>query len=180
MRRSIPPKSSADVLGRILSDWRNRRVLREISPPFLDIACGTNRLCRLVPGGFGVDIVDHGGADCLVADFGDLPFRPDTFATITIVASLNYFHDPGRVLSACANVLAPAGRILITAIDPAIGRMWHAVREPWARLPGFSRHEIEALAAQSGLAVAGHRRFMLGLNHLYILTKALGGAGTTR
>jgi len=166
------PKSSQDIVGKCLSTWRNNRVAKEISPPFLDIGCGDNILAKKVKGGFGIDIVNYGNADLIVKDFYSLPFKPNSFSSVAIVASLNYFAHTEKVLSECARVLKPNGTIILTALNPLIGRVWHFFREPWARLPGFSYQEIERLTQRTGLQITKKSKFMLRMNNLYIITKS--------
>jgi SAM-dependent methyltransferase len=168
---TAPTKSSQDWIGRFLSAWRNRRIARELTTPYLDIACGDNRLVREVAGGVGVDVVDYGAGAEIVERLDRLPFADGGFACVCIVASLNYFDDPRAVLAECARVLRADGRLLVTLIDRGVGSVWHRVREPWARVPGFGRRELEQMAAGLPLLLSRHRRFMLGLNHLYEFTR---------
>ena len=165
------PKSTQDRLGIILSGWRNRVVSREVRPPLLDIACGLNVLARQFDGSVGIDIQDYGTTDRVVEDFTKIPFPDKSFRTITIVASLNYFDDPVGVLRECARLLTDDGQVVLTLLDPAVGRQWHRFREPWAKRPGFTSSSVDEMAAQVGLNVVRRSRFMLGLNWLYVLKK---------
>jgi len=171
MRNDIP-KSTQDRLGKFLSSWRNNFVSKEIRAPFLDIACGDNRLARSINGGKGIDVIDHGDADFIVDNFINLPFDNETFKTILIVASINYFDDPVKVLLECSRLLTSDGSTLITMINPLIGNIWHFFREPWAKAPGFSSKDILIFSQAAGLNIIKKRKFMFGFNTLYILTKA--------
>jgi len=170
MTNSVP-KSSQDIIGKWLSKWRNSRVAKEISPPFLDIGCGDNILAKKLKGGIGIDIVNYGNLDLIVKDFYDLPFERESFSSIAIVASLNYFGHTEKVLSECARVLRPNGTLILTLLSPLIGKFWHFFREPWAKLPGFSYQELKRLTQGAGLQITKKSKFMLGMNNLYILTK---------
>ncbi len=165
------PKSSQDIIGICLSKWRNNTVSKEIRQPFLDIACGDNILVRKIGGGFGIDVVNYGSADVLVRDFNELPFKTGSFNSVSIVASLNYFEQPQKVLSESARVLKPGGAVILTLIDPLVGRLWHMLRESWAKYPGFSYRQLKNLSQGIGLTLARKTRFMLGMNNLYIFTK---------
>lgn len=165
------PKSSQDFIGTCLSQWRNNTVAKEIRPPFLDIACGDNILAKKIGGGFGIDVVNYGSTDVLVKDFNELPFRACSFNSVSIVASLNYFEEPQKVLSEIARVLKPEGAVILTLINPFIGRSWHLLRESWAKYPGFSYRQLKMLSQGTGLTLARRSRFMLGMNKLYIFTK---------
>ncbi|MCK4820741.1 class I SAM-dependent methyltransferase [bacterium] len=166
------PKSSQDIIGVCLSKWRNNKVAKEVKQPFLDIACGDNILAKKIGGGFGIDVVNYGGADILVKDFNELPFKTGSFNSVSIVASLNYFEKPQRVLLESARVLKPEGSVILTLIDPFIGRLWHMLREPWAKYPGFSHRQLKALTQGTGLTFARRSRFMLGINSVYIFIKS--------
>jgi SAM-dependent methyltransferase len=170
MTNSIP-KSSQDRLGKWLSKWRNNRVAKEINPPFLDIGCGDNVLAKKLKGGIGIDIVNYGNLDLIVKDFYDLPFKRESFNSVAIVASLNYFGHTEKVLSECERVLRPNGTLILTLLNPLIGKFWHLFREPWAKFPGFSSQELERLTRGAGLQIVKRSKFMLGMNNLYILKK---------
>ena len=165
------PKSSQDFIGKFLSKWRNRRVAKEIKPPFLDIACGENILVRNVPGGIGIDVINYGNTNLLVRNFYEIPFKKQTFQTVTIVASLNYFEYPKKVILECERVLRTGGNLILTSLNPFIGRLWHLFREPWAKHPGFSSKQLEVFICRSRLLLTKKSKFMFGMNSLYIFTK---------
>ncbi len=164
-------KSSQDIFGRLLSIWRNREVLRHIIPPFLDIGCGDNRLASRNEGGIGIDVINYGKADIIVQDFRTLPFKPDTFKTITIVGSLNYFESPEVTILECERILIKSGMLIITMLEPKIGKYWHSIREPWARYPGFTFDQLVQLTKTTKLQLFNRSKFMFGLNNLYIFRK---------
>ena len=166
------PKSSQDLLGKILSVWRNNRVYKEIIPPFLDLGCGDNRLKSKLYGGVGIDIINYGTADVIVKNFDSLPFKPSSFKTIAIVGSLNYFEDPLTVLAEGKRVLDEKGIIVLTMIDQKIGRIWHSFREPWAKYPGFTSEQLIGFCKKLELKILKKRRFMLGLNNLYVFGRS--------
>ena len=170
-KRAEIPKSSEDAIGRFLSKWRNTKVAKEIKVPFLDIACGNNILAKHVSPGFGIDIINYGSADVLVKDFNALPFKEESFESVSIVASLNYFDQPKRVLSEAARVLKPGGILILTLINPVIGRIWHVFREPWAKYPGFSFSQLQSFTDGTALRYTRRSTFMLGANCLYIYKK---------
>lgn len=165
-------KSSQDVLGRLLSRWRNARVAKEIEAPFLDIACGDNRLVKRNSGGIGIDVLNYGSANVIVRSFCLLPFRRGAFQTITIIASLNYFEEPQQVLSECERVLKTGGRLVLTLLNPLIGRLWHSLREKWVLSPGFTYGEVETFLSGTRFHLTRRTKFMLGMNNLYIFTKS--------
>jgi len=167
----IVPRSSQDNLGKWLSHWRYNKVKKEITPPFLDIACGDNLLRKKLNGGFGVDVTNYGNADIIVKDFSCLPLKADTFNSVAIVASLNYFENPASVLTECVRVLKPDGLLVITMINPFLGKVWHFFRESWAVYPGFSYLQIKTYMKGLPLHFQKESRFMLGMNQLYVFKK---------
>lgn len=165
------PKSSQDIIGKWLSHWRYNKIANEISPPFLDIACGDNILKKKLKGGFGVDVTNYGTADIIVKDFSRLPLKADTFNSVAIIASLNYFENPSSVLSECVRVLKSDGLLVITMIYPIYGKIWHFFREKWAFYPGFSYRQIKTYMRGLPLRLQKKSRFMLGMNQLYVFKK---------
>lgn len=171
MNKNNIEKSSQDKLGVFLSKWRNKRVIKEIKSPFLDLACGDNRIVEQMDGGIGIDVINYGKADIIVKNFNVLPFKSDTFKTVTIVGSLNYFENPKGVLMECERILVRGGILVITILDPQIGRLWHFIREPWAQYPGFTFNQILHFIESTKFELKKKTRFMFGLNNLYVFRK---------
>lgn len=167
------PKSSQDIIGRYLSKWRNNKVSKEIRQPFLDIACGDNILKRMIDRGigFGIDIKNYGDVDVLVKNYNELPFKAQSFNSVAIVASLNYFEDPQKVLSETNRILKHGGILILTQIDPLVGTLWHKLREPWAKYPGFSFYQLQILMKETDFVFLKKSYFMFGLNKLYLFYK---------
>lgn len=166
-------KSSQDLLGRVLSAWRNKVVLREVKKPLLDIACGDNRIAFTIPGSFGIDIENYGRADIIVQNFENIPIKSHGIPCVTIVGSLNYFDDPVAVLKECHRILKPGGILVVTMLNPKVGKLWHMFREPWAKFPGFSVKQIFNFAQVADYKIELTKRFMIGLNNLFILRKPI-------
>ncbi|SPD74048.1 hypothetical protein PITCH_A2030192 [uncultured Desulfobacterium sp.] len=165
------PKSAQDIIGFWLAGWRNNKVAKEIRQPFLDIACGDNILSEIVGGGFGIDVVNYGSVDVLVKNFEKLPFKESSFNSVTIVASLNYFDRPQKVILESARVLKPGGTLILTLLNPLIGMLWHVFRESWAKYPGFSYKQLQAFIRDADLIFTRRSHFMMGMNNLYIYTR---------
>jgi hypothetical protein len=81
-------------------------------------------------------------------------------------------------------VLRPEGRLLVTMIDPVIGRITHRLRfrmDPDQHERGMHEDEdyglwdseVRRLLVASGFEVVRRRRFVFGLNNLYVAQKAL-------
>ena len=169
-RPCLYPRTNA--LGVALSHWRNAVVARYSHPDhLLDIACGDNRLVRRLGYGIGIDIRNYSEVDRVVPGFAELPFPNRSFDTVTIVAALNYFPEPIRVLSEVNRVLKEEGRLLITLLHQPVSAVWHQFFDTDTPRPAFSEQELSSFLSQAGLYIADKRRFMLGLNCLYIVRK---------
>ena len=159
-----------DSLGSFLSVWRIKRVLPYIKGELLDLSCGDNRLVHVYGSGKGVDVNDY-GADIVLDTFLKLPFDTASLDTITIIGSFNYFDEPETTLSEIYRVLKNDGQLVLTMPNLIVMRIWHKFREPWAKLPGFSEKGIRTMAEKSGFSISLKKKFMLGINNIYILNK---------
>jgi SAM-dependent methyltransferase len=168
-----------DTLGEVLARRRVRTVLPYISGRLLDIGCGFNKLVRHYPNGVGVDVHPWPGADVIVADTATLEWEPASFDTVTIIAALNHIPNRTAVLQECRRVLRPGGRVVITMLTPRTSRIWHWLRAPWdadqrergmkpGEVFGFTSAQLLELFRHAGFELLHRRRFMLGLNHLYV------------
>ncbi len=166
-----------DLLGRLLSWWRTRVVLKHVSGRLIDIACGDNRLVRAYGSGQGIDIDPRGQPDVLACpDFTRLPIADGAADSVTVIASLNYFPDAVGVLREIARILAADGRLLITMPNARVMQIWHRFREPWAHKAGYDEAELLALTRDAGFVLSGKYRFMWGVNRLYVMRKQQEGS----
>lgn len=152
----------------------------------LDVGCGDNLLVEAWGNGIGVDVVNWGHADRVLDPDGTLPFDPGSFDTVVFAASLNHIPNRARMLGEAFRVLVPGGRIVLTMLDPWIGRAVHrirhrqdpdqAVREArTGEEPGLSGAEVRRLITGSGFLDLRSRRFVWGLNRIDWASKP-GGA----
>lgn len=148
----------------------------------LDIGCGDNELVRLYGHGVGVDVYDWGGGALILPDCSRLPFPDRSFDTITILAALNHIPNRLEVLKEVYRLLAEDGRLLITMINPVISYVGHRFIWWWSEdkergmepgeVYGFWNKDLIALVARAGFKLALHKRFVYGLNNLFIFRKA--------
>ncbi len=147
----------------------------------LDVACGNNLLVRTHGNGFGVDLQPYPeiAARC---DSSRLPFKDGSFDSVALLACLNHIVRRIETLRECGRVLRPGGRIIITMIPAWIGFFSHPIRkrhDPDQLDRGISSEEdlgmstadVRKLLEESGMRMTVHRRFMWGLNHLYVAEK---------
>jgi SAM-dependent methyltransferase len=162
--------SGLDIIGRLLSEWRSRAVLPYVGGNLLDLACGDNRLVRKYGAGTGVDIVPYQNVDVVCHDFSRLPFRDDEFDTITILAALNYFDDPGKVLREVRRIMKPDGTLLVTFLNRQVSKIWHRFRErDITPRPAFSEAELTSCVQSADMRIVQKRKFMFGVNVIYFI-----------
>ena len=175
--------------ARFLERWRIKVVLPYLNGRVLDIGCGHNNLLanykRIKNGdGIGVDIIQWGPVDIVADNSANLSmFEDGSFNTITFLACINHILNREEVLAEAWRLLAPDGRLVITMIPRGIGDFWHrftshfygkekhALNEKSGEVGGMNRREIHALLKKTGFALISEKRFMVGINHLYIAAK---------
>lgn len=135
----------------------------------VDLACGNNALVRSYGRGEGVDVQDF-GADRVVDDLAVLPYEDQSVDTVTIMAALNYFPEPEKVLAEVKRILKPDGHLIVTMANPTVMRFWHQFREKEAYRPAVPDQEIQNLCERQGLVGLHRAAFMAGLNHVYIFS----------
>ncbi|MDH3328424.1 MAG: class I SAM-dependent methyltransferase [Desulfobulbaceae bacterium] len=161
-----------DFVGWLLSEWRTRAVLPYVVGDLMDLACGDNRLVRKNGSGVGVDIVDYQNVDIVCPDFSNLPFAENTFDTVTILAALNYFDNPVKVLSEIARILKPDGTLLVTFLNQSVSRAWHTIKErDTTPRPAFNKEELAACLQTAGMHIVDRKSFMLGVNIIYFIKR---------
>jgi SAM-dependent methyltransferase len=154
----------------------------------LDLGCGHNRLVGSYPQfGIGVDVFDWGARALILPDTSCLPFLDRSFDTVAILAALNHIPNRGAVLTEVDRVLRDDGRVVLTMITPVLSTVGHRCLwwygEDWARgmaageVYGFTQRQVGALMSAAGFTLERHRRFLYGLNHLYVFRKKGGGDG---
>ncbi len=165
------PKS--DLIGTTLSNWRTKAVLPYIKGELVDLCCGDNRLIDAYDNrGVGVDISSNGRQDIVVAsDFTNLPFDNGITDSVTIIASLNYFEDPVKVLDEVHRILREHGRLVITMSNTYIMRIWHLFRERWANESSISKKQLIEIAEKSGFKLLRKKSFMLYVNTIYLFER---------
>ncbi len=177
---------SHEVVNRLglrsLRDVRTEMVLARCQGRLLDIGCGGNELVKKYGrDGVGVDVFDFGGGATIVKDSSQLLFPDASFDTVSFVASLNHIPDRQRTVREAHRLLSPGGRALVTALTPLVGLVRHKLA--WwdldqkdrgmkeGEVDGLTVGEVEKIFEEMGFRLVERRRFILGLNRLYVFEK---------
>ena len=172
-----------DALGARLADRRVRAALPHVRGRLLDYGCGSNHLVRRYGNGVGVDVYPWPGADVVVANSAALEWESGSYDTVTFLACLNHIANREAVLQECRRLLRPQGRVVVTMLTPVISRVWHWLRLPWdadqrergmkpGEVYGFTPAEVIRLFQPYGFELRSVRRFMFGLNRIYVFELA--------
>jgi len=159
--------------------------LKYVQGRVLDIGCSSNQFIQIYKNksrtdSLGVDTYKWEGAD-IVCDTTKLPFKNNTFDTVTIIASLNHIPKREKVLKEAYRVLRPNGHILVTMINPIISRISHTIvrkrfdfdqkgrgKMKKGEVFGFWPKEVISYLSCTGFREIKKIPFIYGLNNLYI------------
>jgi len=178
-------------LDRVLQQWRIAKAAPHVPPGcrLLDVGCADGILFRRLTGrireGVGIDpdLAKDERAGLLRLFSGrfpdDLP-EMEPFDVITMLAVFEHFPPDVRVsvVSSCARFLKPGGRVILTIPSPVVDHLLHFLQRLHL-LDGMDVHEhcgyevrdTPRLFAESGFALVTHRRFQVGLNHLFVFRR---------
>jgi SAM-dependent methyltransferase len=161
-----------------LEDERLNAVLPYLHGRVLDIGAGTNTLVNRYGNGVGVDVHDWGNGVVVVEDTSKLPFEDASFDTVTFIACLNHIPYRQAALHEARRLIKPNGRLIITMINPLLGDFGHAI---WwysedkkrggmkeGERGGMWTSEIVSLCDSASFILETHRRFVYGMNNLYV------------
>jgi SAM-dependent methyltransferase len=170
------------------------RALRD-SPargPLLDVGCGGGLFLEMMRRrGFRVVGLDtsreaaavawrHHHVPAVVADLEHAPFRPGSFAGITMSHVLEHLPDPCVYLSAAHRLLAPDGRLVIFVPNAAslqfaiLGQRWNGLDVP-RHLFDYRDRDIERILEMMGFAVVRRSYFSLRDNPAGLATSLAPG-----
>jgi SAM-dependent methyltransferase len=146
--------------------------------PLLDVGCGGGLFLGMMRRrGFRVVGLDfsreacsvawrHHQAQATVADLEHAPFRPGSFAGITMSHVLEHLPDPCVYLAAAHRLLAPDGRLVIFVPNAAslqfhfLGRSWNGLDVP-RHLFDYRDRDVERLLETMGFEVVRRKYFSL-------------------
>lgn len=166
-----------------LRDERYDIVKNNIKGRLLDIGCGNNELVKSYGNNsIGVDVYDFGGDALIVEDSSKLPFEDQKFDSISFVACLNHIINRDEVLKESHRLLVKEGRVYMTMLSPGWGILRHKLA--WwdpdqhergmkqGEEMGLSKNYLYELFKNNGFSLVDRKRFILGINSLYIFQKS--------
>ncbi|WP_225144414.1 class I SAM-dependent methyltransferase [Bradyrhizobium sp. BRP20] len=190
----LPDSQSERLHLTSLRAERYAAVLPQLRGRVLDIGAGDNALIRLylqrlrrsgkddagADDSVGVDVVDWGGDTLKIASSDSLPFEAESFDTVAFVACLNHIPERIGALKEAHRVLKPGGLLVATMIGRLIGDVGHAI---WwysedkhrdvaeGEVMGIDKTEMLRLLEQAGFTQVSVKRFVYGMNYLYLATR---------
>jgi 2-polyprenyl-3-methyl-5-hydroxy-6-metoxy-1,4-benzoquinol methylase len=158
----------------------------------LDIGCADGTLSRASTGirryvGVDPDVAEpgtRGGVTFIRGTFPNAEIADDErFDLVAALAVLEHIPADAQVpfARACAERLSPGGFVVITVPSPAVDAIIHGLKR-LGLLEGMHEEEHHGyrpgdtpkLFEPHGLTLHCHRRFELGLNHLFVFQRPLG------
>lgn len=163
-----------------IDDERVIMALKSVNGRTLDVGCGANNFIHSYGNGIGVDVSNWKGVDVVIDDAARLPFKSGEFDTVTYLACLNHIPNRTDSVKEAARVLKNDGQIIITMIPPILGKFIHWLRfrndpdhkvrdiQHDRELMGMSSSHIYAILNEAGFTNIKRKRFVFGLNTIYI------------
>jgi SAM-dependent methyltransferase len=185
-----------NVVDDIIRDVRVAQAVRVIplGARVLDVGCHDGALFRrLGPAlrdGIGLDPALRGPltGDRYRLEPGsfptDAPDEPGGFDIVTMLAVLEHLTSEEQKVAAEAahRLLADGGLLILTVPSPLVDRLLHGLTRlrvldgmEAEQHHGFDPAEVIPLMEAVGLRLLRHRRFELGLNHLFVFERPRGG-----
>lgn len=181
LRLAFLPDQICEKIGLAsLEQERLGIVLQYVQGELLDVGCGNNRLVNTYGNGVGVDIYDWGGGAVIIESAACLPFDPDSFDTVTLLACLNHIPERENIFKGINRVLRNNGKVIVTMINPIVGYVGHKIwwygedRERGMELGevyGLWNKDIIKMFDKNGFELELHIRFLYWMNNLFIFRK---------
>jgi len=178
-------------LDRVLQRWRIEKARPYISngARVLDIGCADGALFRVLDSqiGEGVGMDANLGQPVRLGKSKFVPGRfprdlgdVGNFDVVTMLAVLEHVppQEHAIIAQACANLLRPTGRLILTVPSPDVDRILAGLK--FAHLIdgmsieqhyGFDVRTTAAIFSAQGFQLIKQERFQLGLNNLFLFRK---------
>lgn len=162
-----------------IDDERVIMALKHTKGRVLDVGCGANNFVHSYGNGVGVDVAAWKGCDVVIKDAAKLPFKANSFDTVSFLACLNHIPNRNDAVKEAARVLNKDGRIIVTMITPRLGRFIHWLRfrndpdhqerhiDHAHELMGMGHEHVKSILCDAGFTKIKHKRFVFGLNNIY-------------
>lgn len=163
-----------------IDDERVIMAMKHAKGKALDIGCGANNFIRSYKGGgTGVDVYPWQGCDKVIKSADDLPFKANSFGTVSYLACLNHIPNRAESLKEAYRVTEPGGKVIVTMIPPLWGRFIHWLRfrndpdhqdrdiDHDHELLGMHSTHIRSLIKDAGYKNIKSKRFVFGINAIY-------------
>ncbi len=179
------------LLSNFLRSARQRISLRYIQGTVLDFGCGVGRLASWIPWDryMGVDIDSESIAiarkanpahSFMVMDDSCSGKKLGSFDCIFALAVLEHMVDKKAFFSWMESMLLPEGKIVITTPHP-ISATVHSIGSRCGLFSSsaeeeheslINKSEIQRLLESSGLVMTHYKRFLFGMNQLFVISRA--------
>lgn len=166
-----------------LDDERVIMAMKYAEGKVLDIGCGANNFVRSYGNGVGVDVYPWEGVDKVIKSAAKLPFKNNEFGSVSYLACLNHIPNRAESLKEAYRVVKPGGRLIVTMIPPKLGSFIHWLRfrndpdhqdrdiDHDHELMGMHSTHVRSLMKDAGFDNITSKRFVFGMNCIYIGTK---------
>lgn len=166
-----------------IRDIRINTALKYCEGKVLDIGCGyKNILISKYKNGIGLDIYPWPNVDILYKGL-DLPFKDESFDTITFLASFDHIIEREKILKESYRILKKDGKIIVSIVNPFLNWINHEIlgfrdedtKERWKKKEGevfgFSLNNINKLFKKNNFLYIKNIPFFWNLGKLVIYRK---------
>ncbi len=163
----------------------------------LDIGCNNGEFFHFLSGknisGTGVDPLFEDtfkltspGVEIIKAEFPTPLLREIKFDAISALAILEHVteNDQPEFSKACYELLHEGGKLILTVPSPLVDLILHILRffriidaMSLEQHYGFKPKDVLPLFQRAGFKLLIHKKFELGLNHLFVLEKSINAKG---
>ena len=181
LRLFLPHGFTSRIGLKSIRDERNEIVLKFAKGRLLDIGCGPNILVKKYGNdSVGIDVFDFNGGALIIEDASELPFKENTFDTVAFVASFNHIPNREEVITEVDRILKSYGRVIITNLEPIIGKVRHRMfwidkieegrEKKEGEEEGLKSEYIMNLLIECGFELMKKMKFQF-LNNIYVFER---------